>query len=287
MALTDVTAQQVTAFMSGLAKDGLSGKYQRNIFDLLRCLFDLALTYDLITTSPVKPRLHRPLTEKAEKIILPLDKWREFFLAIPEGTWRATILILLTTGMRQCELLGLRWFNIDFTRRMITKTHIYCSKGRKLLPGLKTTKKTGESKHEVGMSDLMIHVLTQHRQASPFNRPEDMVFCNQIGEVLSPDSMRDVIHRALKAAGIPKLPRATGTHMLRHTAGTFIMNTTGDLKMASEQLGHADIGTTSNIYGHTDDARRLKSAEVLSSPLAQFIDITPESAQNLSKIFAN
>jgi len=115
------------------------------------------------------------------------------------------------------------------------------------------------------MSEFMVMVLKQHKEHSQFANSDDFVFCNPAGAVWNPDTMRDVIYRAMAARGIERIPRATRAHMFRHTVASFLLAQTGDLKMTSDQLVHADIKTTANIYSHADDARRLQSAEVLSA----------------------
>ena len=182
--------------------------------------------------------------------------------------------------MRQGELLGLRWMNIDFARKMIVKTHIWDEKAKKLLPGLKTSKKTGQISHEVGMSDLMVKALMDHRAQSKFTMPTDFVFCNHWGEVWNPDTMRDVIKRSMDACGIQRTPRASGAHMFRHTAASYLWAVTGDKRLTSEQLGHADIKTTANLYVHSSDEHRLQSAEILSAPLADFAQVAPKNVSN-------
>jgi len=87
---------------------------------MLHKMFELAVAFDLIQVSPVNAILHRPHVERGEKQTLPLDKVRAFFDALPVR-WRAPIAVLLLTGMRQGELLGLRWMDIDFDSKLVRK----------------------------------------------------------------------------------------------------------------------------------------------------------------------
>jgi len=59
--------------------------------------------------------------------------------------------------------------------------------------------------------------------------------------------------------------------MFRHTAASFLLAATGNLKLTAQQLGHSSIQTTANIYAHVDEAQRLQAAEILSQPIAQFL----------------
>ena len=131
-------AQTVSEFMASLRKAKLSDKYQKNIYSLLTLIFDIAVTLDLLQVSPLRPKLHRPRVERKEKSTFPFEKLRAFFEALPEF-WRAPVAVLMMTGMRQGELLGLRWKNLDFKSGMITLTHVVY-RGQ-LMKGLKTQKR--------------------------------------------------------------------------------------------------------------------------------------------------
>jgi len=73
---------------------------------------------------------------------------------------------------------------------------------------------------------------------------------------------------ALDAAKIERTKRGSGLHMFRHTAGSVVYAVTGDLKKAQEQLGHADIQTTGNIYVHSDLAQKQEAAKALELTFA-------------------
>jgi len=63
--LEDIGADTVGRFMAQLAKNNLSAKYRRNVYNLLKLLFEIALEYDLMLASPVRPRVHRPVADRA------------------------------------------------------------------------------------------------------------------------------------------------------------------------------------------------------------------------------
>ena len=94
--------------------------------------------------------------------------------------------------------------------------------------------------------------LTDHLQRSVHIGPEDFVFTQEFGGPLNPDVLRrDVLYPALDRTGISRPKRASGFHAFRHSAGSFLNEQTGNLKLAQRFLGHADISTTANIYTHT------------------------------------
>jgi integrase len=186
--------------------------------NLLSLLFRMARAYGLIQFSPVEPFLHRPSVVHKEKPTFPLEKGKDFLDALP-AEWQPFVAVLSLTGMRQGELLGLRWQDVDFNARLIHKRNVVY-KG-KLVEGLKQTgkKKAGRlRKHQVGISPLLECVLKAHQenQETPFKslrrerdaaghalKPEDYVFCQDNGRPVNPDHFRRyVLYPALETAGI-------------------------------------------------------------------------------------
>jgi integrase len=151
--------------------------------------------------------------------------------------------------------------NIDFLRKRIFIAG-------SLWRGKLVSTKTEASDREIGMSGHLTRILMEHRKVASFKDPGDFVFSKADGTPIDPDSLRrQGIYPALKAADIPYVKRASGCHAFRHLAGSIIHKETGSLKMAQEPLGHADVGTTGDIYIHTDDEQVSRSAEILGNVL--------------------
>jgi len=264
MPLDSITPLTISQFMSHLAAEKLSCKYRKNIYSLLAFLFELATTFDFIQASPIRPLLHRPSVVRTEKPTLPLDKAKAFFAAI-KAEYKPVVALLILTGMRQGEMLGLRWQDIDFENKMIHKRNVVYR--GKLVEGLKeTSRKSGKlRRHSIGMSDLLKRILEEHRAASPFKQSNHFVFCRPEGTALDPDHIRrSVLYPALEAAEIPITKHGSGLHQLRHTCISEVSKRLG-LKVASEQAGHADIAITADVYSHVDNETKLAAASVLGT----------------------
>ena len=118
------------------------------------------------------------------------------------------------------------------------------------------------------MPDQLAHILIEHRSNSDFKGPDDFVFCKADGMLMDPDSLhRQGIYPVLKAGGIQYVKRVSGCHAFRHLVGSIIHKETGSLKMAQEQLSLSDVGTTGNIYVHTDNEMINRSGEILGNAL--------------------
>jgi len=171
----------------------------------------------------------------------------------------------MATGVRQGELLGLTWGNIDFEQGVIRFTHVVY-RGRRLA-GLKT-----KGEHRVFMGERLSAALLAYREKTLFGGTEDYVFCREDGRPLDPDHIRrSVIYPALKSAGIEQAEWGSGLHAFRHLAGSKAHEKYG-LKAAQALLGHTNIQTTANVYVHLEDAQHRETAQGLEESFGGFLN---------------
>jgi integrase len=188
---------------------------------------------------------------------------RTFLQALRGRRLEALYLVAIMTGMREGELLGLRWSDVDLTTRSI---RIRRSRARHGGAGGET--KTPESRRQVLIPDLAVQALVAHQERQAAERQRrgaiwddlDLVFPNTIGRPISPQNLlRRDLYPLLAAAGLPRVR----FHDLRHTLATLLLGRGVHPKVVSEMLGHADVGITLDLYSHVtatmqhDAARNL------------------------------
>jgi integrase len=262
--LQDITPEIVSDFMGTLRKAELSDKYRKNIYNLLGILFDLAQIYNLIGLSPIRPKVHRPRVERKEKTLFPLDRLEAFSKALPDE-YKLPLYTLMATGVRQGELLGLTWGNLDFEQGIIRFTHVVYRGER--LAGLKT-----KGEHKVFMGERLASALLGYKGRTLFAGSDDFVFCRADGRPLDPDHLRrSVIYPALKQAGIAQTEWGSGLHAFRHLAGSKAHEKYG-LKAAQALLGHTNIQTTANVYVHLEDKDYRETAKGLEESFGGFLN---------------
>ncbi|PYR83374.1 MAG: hypothetical protein DMG19_19285 [Acidobacteria bacterium] len=229
----DIGADTVGRFMAHLAQNKLSAKYRRNVY----VLFEIAVEYDLMLASPIRPRVHRPEADRRRLPVFTLEQT----LAIIEQSdplYRPALETLALTGLRAGELLALRWKDCDFINRRFTISNT-------VWRGQLQTTKTEASDRTIGIPERLIRTLTTHRERSKFIDAEDFVFCQADGKPIDPDSLRRLgIYPAMEKAGIPFQKRASGCHAFRRFVASVIHKQTGSLKLAQKQLGHSTLSTT-------------------------------------------
>jgi integrase len=245
MQLGQITTVDVTEFFNK-AQERLASKYMLNLYALLSAMFDVAVQHDLIETSPVRRKLHRPQHEPKEKPVLSAEQIRKVIEAVADE-YKPLFVVTAVTGMRIGEILALRWQDVDLDSRKMTVRH-------NLWRGQLGTPKTKASAKTRNLSDLLVTAFRIQRLKSRFTQPDDFIFARRDGSPYDRDWLRtSALYPALDAAEIERKPRQHGFHLFRHTCGSILYALTGDIRLAKDALAHSRISTTSDIYVHTDE----------------------------------
>ncbi|GMA51830.1 site-specific integrase [Alicyclobacillus contaminans] len=164
--------------------------------------------------------------------------WIGFFLAI-------------MTGMRQGEILALRWKDVDFTNQVaIVNGTLKWIDGQPLIKEPKTEK----SRRAVALSTETVNALRKHKAKQTKERlkmgaeyqDHDLVIARPNGYYMHPKTFDDAWYRALKKSGLPRIR----FHDLRHTHASLMLLQGVHPKIVSERLGHSTITITMDTYSH-------------------------------------
>lgn len=188
---------------------------------------------------------------------LTAEEFRKLFAALPNRE-RAIGIICATTGLRVCEVLGLKWQDIDFVDQSMD-VH------RSFVDGAIGPCKTEISQQPVPLDGIAVEGLLAWREFCPYGSDEDWVFGSEraFGRLpVWPDSLRTkILQPAARRVGIRK---QVGWHTFRHTYSTLLKDNGEDVKVVQELMRHANITTTMNIYTRalTPAKRRAQSKVV-------------------------
>ncbi|MEE9566137.1 MAG: site-specific integrase [Desulfobacteria bacterium] len=165
---------------------------------------------------------------------------------------RALFMAAALTGMREGELLGLKWDDIDWFNCQIHVRRTY-NNGRFYDP------KTKYSRRKVDLAPELVRELKKWKLACP--RGElNLVFPTEKGTPESQSNMlRRRFHPALRRAGLPKMR----FHDLRHTYASLLIAQGENPKYIQTQLGHSSIQITMDVYGHLMDTVNREAASKL------------------------
>jgi integrase len=167
---------------------------------------------------------------------------------------RVLYLVAAMTGLRQAELLGLRWRDVDWAAHKIRVVHPHVRRRNapvyaEMFPEESRRKRSPKSAHSsraVPMADRVGGELDRFYKASTFQADDDLVFAHPAtGSALDRHEVSRRFKVALKRAGV----REVRFHDLRHTFGTRMASAAVPMRTLQEWMGHADIKTTL-IYAH-------------------------------------
>lgn len=159
--------------------------------------------------------------------------------------------VALATGMRQSELLGLRWKDVDLEAGVL---RVRMQLKREEGEWVWKEPKTRRSRRQIALAAPLVEVLKRHRERQGIERRNagsgwqecDLVFCNSAGGPLFARNLVRSFGLVLEKAAISHIR----FHDLRHTAATLLLSARVNPKVVSEMLGHASVSITLDIYSH-------------------------------------
>jgi integrase len=170
-------------------------------------------------------------------------------------------LVALKTGMRQGELLGLRWSDVDLEQALVRVRRSYTG-------GTMSTPKNRE-RRDVDLISDVVELLTGWRRVSASGNPrESLVFPGDDASLFLTPSvlLRRQLYPAMVRASIPRVGpthEKRTFHSFRHTFAKRALERGAQITWLSRHLGHSSLKVTTDIYGHWERAeRKLQAAKM-------------------------
>jgi integrase len=251
--LTKLSQIQIQQLYARLIKEGLAPKTVVNLHGTLHKALQDALQMDLVQRN-VADLVKPPRIPHYQIRTLRPDEIRRLLDVVRGDRLEALYIIALSTGMREGELLGLRWQDVDLTNRVLyIRQGVQESDGPYILAEVKAT----YSRRNVALTDVGVAALHEHWERQLEHRSKlgpryddtlDPVFPNLYGGIMIPHNIaKRPFKEHLRAAG---LSTAIRFHDLRHTAATLLLAAGVNVKVVSEMLGHSSVAITLRIYAH-------------------------------------
>lgn len=289
--LKDINSNMLTSFFNSQTtiKNGQEQPLQpstaKRIYNIMQSIFGFAVDQNYIKESP------------CNKVILPKKKYSEDnqrkyltedelprFLRLFNGysVMNTIVKLLLITGLRSGELLGLQWSDINFNEKTISVNHNLADvAGKHWL----TTPKTRTSKRTIPFGETVESLLLEHKEhqeeliqlfGKEFEHPE-MVFTSDTGQYKDRCNLNTTFRKFLKGTEFEFMT----LHCLRHCNATILINSGIDIKLVSEHLGHSTINTTGNIYADVLESSKRKISTIVENVFIKNTANCQQIANNL------
>jgi integrase len=265
--LKDITTAKISEFYKSLK---LSPSSVKKIHTIFSSIMHCAVKQGFISNNPCQNTI-RPKKEYKEKAYLTEDQAKVLIKLTSEySTFNTAVQLLLYTGMRKGECLGLMWDDIDFDNNTITINHtLSYAYERWFLAQPKTFK----SMRTIKFADNVKEILLNHKEqvnkrqeilGESFMHPEMVFTSEERGNYIDTSFFNKKFKAFITNSGLPK---ELTTHSLRHTNATLLINSGIPLKIISEHLGHCNINVTADTYAHVLEKSKNMVAETLSLTL--------------------
>lgn len=248
----------VQALYADLERDGVSPRMRQFIHAVLHRAMEQAVKWQLIARNPCAA-VERPRVPRKEFRVLDADEARRLLEAAKGDRLEALLVLALTTGMRQGELLGLQWEDVD-----LKNGTIYVRRTLLEVDGRLTTGETKSGRNRrLDLPEIAVEALREHRKRMMAEgHPGPWVFCDTKGGPIRKNNLiRRWFKPLLEKAGLPEIR----FHDLRHTAATLLLTLGVHPKVVQERLGHSQISVTLDTYSHVLPSLQKQAASKLDA----------------------
>ncbi len=238
--LDKLNALQLESLYREKLNAGLSARRVRYIHVTIRNALKDAVRLQFLSRNVAdSARPPRPI----QRVIEPLtqQQMRALLDAARGDNLEALYVLACTTAMRQGELLGLQWKEIDLDSGALRVQ-------RSVYDGAISPPKTGAGRRTIRLSRLAVAALRKHRRNTARRRMSVWVFPNSKGGTIGHQNLHNRSWKPLlKRAG---LPHSTRFHDLRHSCISLLLARGVPIVVVSRMAGHANVSITLSVYGH-------------------------------------
>lgn len=276
--LKDLKPYHIEGFYRTLYERGLSGNSVLHYHILIRECLQYAFKNDFVNFN-VADKVDRPKTEGYKASFYSIEEIEKLFDCIKDNEYKLPIMLTAMYGFRRSEVLGLKWDAIDFENKLVYvkhkivetrldgKRYIQMSDKMKTKTSNRTLPLLPQAEELLLKQKALIETNKQMLGKSYNKKYLDYVCVDNLGRLILPNRLT---HNFIKIIKRNQL-RHIRFHDLRHSCASIMLKNGIPMKQIQEWLGHADFGTTANIYSHLDYTAKQNSANTISS-VFNFVD---------------
>ena len=274
--LADCKPRPIHGFYDYLREDGDSEQTILHYHNLLHTAFEYAIRQEILEYNPMD-RVERPQPKKFVGDFYSVDEVKALLEHAKEDVIYIPIVLAVYCGLRRSEALGLSWSNIDFEndKIFIGQKVLEVVRNGKMEQVVSDEMKTESSRRSFKMIPEVKEILLAHKERQEPYRKQfrrayckkylDMVCVNPLGELIKPSYITSHFPKLLKQYGM----RDIRFHDLRHTCASLLVSLDVNMKVIQKYLGHSNMSTTMDTYGHLDDSAKVELGETMASLLGK------------------
>ena len=259
--ITRINYNIVEKFIQHCQEEGMSVPMLKKVITTLGAIMAYACKRRFIDYNPVrdieKPKGKSHYKEDEEMHILTPEQVLSLFNATKDIRFKTLFMVAALTGMRQGEIMGLKWQDVDWEAGQIHVKRTFTS-NRFYNPKSKT------SKRKIDLAPQLTSQLKEWQLACPPTK-NDLLFPGEEGK--KPMDPSPMVKRhflpAIKAAKVPRVR----FHDLRHTYASLLIDQGENPKYIQNQMGHSSINVTFDVYGHLMKDTNQKAARKLGEKI--------------------
>jgi integrase len=237
---------------------GLSRRTVQYIHSIIHRSLNQALRWGLVARN-VSDLVDAPSVKRKPPQFLSPEEVKTFLGSVKDHRFYPIYVLAIATGMREGEVLGLHFEDVDFDKGIIHVRHAV-----QYLIGegvVLTEPKTKKSRRSIKVPEFAMEVLEEHKENE--NRNQGLMFVTSNMTPFSPRNLVRHFKKALRDAGLPNIR----FHDLRHTTASLLLSKGAHPKLVQELLGHSQISLTLDTYSHLIPAMHDELAEKMNDIL--------------------
>ena len=266
--LVKLTAQQVQLLYAKKLEEGQSSTSVHHLHAVLHRALEAAVRLGLLQRN-VCDLVDVPRMRHHEMTTLSEEQAHKLLAAAKGERLEALYVLALSTGMRQGELLALKWRDVDLDGATLqVRSTLHFTRDGFVF----AEPKTGFSRRRIALSRVAVEALRAHRTRQVAERLHvgpawddlDLVFPNTIGRPIDGiNLLKYWFYPLIERVGLPRMR----FHDLRHTAATLLLGRGINPKVVSEMLGHSHVSVTLGIYSHVMPHMQQQAASAMDDAL--------------------
>ncbi len=285
--LKDLKPFHIEGFYKSQYERGLSSNSVVKYHILIRECLQYAFVNDLVVSN-VADKVKRPKVNKFKASFYSIEEIEKLFEVIKEHECRLPIMLTAMYGFRRSEVIGLKWEAIDFDKKLISVQHkVIETKIDGKIELYKSDKLKNETSNRIlpllpQAENLLLEKKRQIENNKTMlgkqydNQYLDYVCVDYMGRLIRPGRLTHSFCKILKQNNLKHIR----FHDLRHSCASIMLANGVPMKQIQEWLGHADFGTTANIYSHLNYSSKLNSANTISN----VFDFSKQEVQENMKV---